>query len=145
MVCNQIQDRFLFNLHFLSASDKSLWLWVMKSNFTKHRQQYLYVQSKASKWLSSSLEMGVLPPGKPFHPENQGLLSRAGAALSCTWCHDNFGLSPAGSCPQAGSGSVGDIWAVSAQGWARTRRAHALLRGLVSLTAHGDYPPVRFN
>lgn len=115
----------------------------MKSNFKKHRQQYLYVQSKTSKWLSPSLEMSVLPPGKPFHPETRvcwaelGLLWAMLAAM--TSLAGSAGLSPAGSCPQAGSGSVGDTWAVSR----RAERALALLRGSVSLIAHGGCPPVR--
>lgn len=116
----------------------------MKSNFTKHRQQYLYVQSKASKWLSLSLEMSVLPPEKPFHPETRvcwaelGLLWAVLAAM--TILASSAGLSPAGSCPQTGSGSVGDTWAVSAQGWARTCRALTLLRDSVSLIVRGGYP-----
>lgn len=99
----------------------------MQSNFRKHSQQHLYVQSKASKWLSPSLEVGVLPPGKPFYPEGrvcwaeQGLLWAVLAAM--TILAGSVCLSPAGCCsqagwaprvPAAGSGSVGDTRVVSA-------------------------------
>lgn len=100
----------------------------MKSNFRKHSQQHLYVRSKASKWLSPSLEMGVLPPGKPFHPESrvcwaeQGLLWAVLAAMAIL--AGSVCLSPAGGCsragwaprvPAAGSGSVGDTRVVPAR------------------------------
>lgn len=115
----------------------------MKSNFRKHSQQHLYVRSKASKWLSPSLEMGVLPPGKPFHPESrvcwaeQGLLWAVLAAM--TILAGSVCLSPAGGCsragwaprvPAAGSGSVGDTRVVPTrtQGWTHTQCTRAPVR-----------------
>lgn len=80
----------------------------MNSNFTKHRQQYLYVQSKASQWSSPSLEMGVLPPGMPFHPESRGCCAEQGllwAVLAAMII-----LASSAACWQSAPGPRGRQW-----------------------------------
>lgn len=112
----------------------------MKSDFTKHSQQYLYEQSKASKWLSPSLEVGVLPPGKPFHPKSRACWAEQGlfwAALPATMIlADSVCLCPSVGCPRpgwvprvptAGTGSVGDTCVVSAHAVHTSTRSHTVL------------------